>query len=189
MNTRRLSWQLPALILLTVPLWYGAMARFLTLGQVHTNTPPSHQDSRFTLEDVVFSQFRHGTEEAVVHAKSLHGTDDNSLFTLEGADARRLGPRPIHITGGNALYDPKTQILTILDNVVVETADLVVKTQALRYLTQFATLKSAADIEIVGQGLTITGTSFMYNLDSGVLRVGERVHCLFAPSQRSRPTL
>ena len=76
------------------------------------------------LEDVVFSQIRHGTEEAVVHAKSLHGTDDNSLFTLEGADARRLGPRPVHITGGNALYDPRTQILTILDNVVVETAEI-----------------------------------------------------------------
>lgn len=187
MNTRRLSWQLPALILLTAPLWHGPMARFLTLGEIHT-AAPLHQDSSFTLEDVRFSQTRQGVEEVVLRAKSLRGIDDNSVFTLEGADARRLGPRPVHITGGTALYDPNTQILTLLDSVVVQTTDLVIKTPALRYLTRFETLKSAAPIEIVGQGLTITGTTFMYNLESGALRVGERVHCLFAPAQGPRQT-
>ena len=182
MNERRLFWQLPMAILLTFPFWHGAASRFLTIEQQSSKQGPVHQNSNFILEDVVFLQVKQGVEDLLLRAKRLHGTGENTGYDLEEADAKRLGPRPAHITSGNAHYDPDREILTMLDDVIVQTADLVVKTPAMRYLAKFETIKSAADVEMVGQGFNITGTTFMYNLASGNLRVGKRVIFRYTPS-------
>lgn len=181
MNARRLSWQLAIVITLTAPLWHGALGRFLTLEQRSALLEPGHPDARFQMEGIVFRQVKQGTDDLLLHAKRLHGMDEGRGFDLEEAEAKRLGPRPLSITGGSAHYDPDQQILTMQDDVVVQTADLSVKTPAMRYLAKFETIKSAAEVEIVGSGFTITGTSFMYNLSSGDLRVGKRVRCLYTP--------
>lgn len=188
MNVSRLTWQLPVLILLTTPLWQGAMQRFLTLEQGPI-TAPFHQDSSFLLEDLLFSQINQGEEKGVtLRAKRAHGNEQGSGFDLEGTDVRRLGPNPLHITSGQAFFDPDRQILTLLEAVVVETADLVVRTPAMRYLAKYETLKSATEVEMTGNGMTLTGTSFMYNLKNGNLRVGQRVRFHYTPSPANGST-
>ncbi|MDD5758918.1 MAG: LPS export ABC transporter periplasmic protein LptC [Desulfobulbaceae bacterium] len=181
MNDRHLFWQLPIALLVTSPLWYGAAARFLTLEQKTSSTIPVHQDSNFSMEDVVFIQAKQGVNELLLRAKRLRGAGDNNGFDLDEADAKRLGTRPTHITGGSAHYDPEHEILTVLDDVVIKTNDLEVRTPAMRYLSKFETVKSAADVEMKGQGFFISGTSFMYNLASGNLRIGKRVNFLYTP--------
>lgn len=167
-------------MLLTAPVWHNAASQFLALEQ-RTVQGPVHQDSSFMMEDVVFFQIKQGADDLLLRAKRLLGVGENKGFTLEGADAVRLGPKPAHITAGSAYYQPNQEILTMLDEVVVETAKIVVKTPAMRYLAKFETIKSAADVELVGQGFNITGTSFMYNLNSGDLRVGKRVTFHYTP--------
>ena len=181
MNTRHLFWQLPMLIVLTSPIWHGPATRFLTLEQRSSTTAPVHQDSSFLMEDVAFYQVRRGADDLLLRAKRLRGAGDGKGYDLEAADAKRLGTSPVHITSGSAHYDPERQILTMLDNVVVQTADLVVRTVAMRYLAQFDTIKSAAEVEMIGKGFNITGTSFMYNLINRNLRVGKRVRFLYTP--------
>lgn len=181
MNERHLFWQLPIALLLTSPLWHGAAANFLTLEQQVSSASPVHQDSNFSMEDVVFLQAKQGINELLLQAKHLRGAGENNGFFLEEADAKRLGPNPAHITGGNAHYDSRHEILTMLDDVVIKTRDLEVKTPVMRYLTKFETVKSAADVEITGQGFAISGTSFMYNLANGNLRIGKRVNFLYTP--------
>jgi len=141
------------------------------------------------LEDVVFMQVKQGVEDLLLRAKRLRGAGDDKGYDLEEADAKRLGPKPTHITGGYAHYDPDHEILTLLDDVIVQTPDIVVKTPAMRYLAKFETLKSAAEVEMVGQGFNITGTTFMYNLANGNLRVGKRVSFHYTPplSQTNHP--
>lgn len=184
MNTRGLAWQLPAALLLTAPLWHGAMASFLTLEQGPAKAMV-HQDSSFLLEEVLFTQVSRDGDDLTLRAKRLHGTESGQGFSLEEADAKRPGPDPLHMSSGSAYYDPDQQILTALNHVVVETADLMVRTEALRYLVKYETLKSAAEVEIEGQGMVLTGTSFMYNLKSGALRVGQRVRFRYAPPASS----
>lgn len=181
MKSRHLYWQLPILILLTAPLWHGAAAQFLSLEQRTSMKAPAHQDSSFMMEDVVFRQVQHGLDEYLLHALRLQGADQNKGFDLERVEAQRLGPNPFSISGGNAHYDPDQEVLTMLDDVVVHTADLVVKTPVLRYLAKFATFKGAAEVELIGQGFNISGTSFMYNHESGNLRVGQRVKFIYTP--------
>ncbi len=191
MNERHLFWQLPIAILLTAPLWHGAAAQFLTIEQSSIQGTV-HQDSNFMMEDIAFLQAKQGVSDLLLHAKRLHGASEKEGFDLVDADAKRLGPRPAHITGGNAHYDPEKEILTILDDVIVQTADLVVKTSVMRYLARFETIKSAADVEMTGQGFNLTGNTFMYNLTSGNLRVGKRVSFLYTPpppvKQSPQPT-
>ena len=180
MSGNRLAWQIPILLLLTIPLWQGTIAQFLTLPQTPF-TAPLHQDSSFMLEEVLYSEVTSGDETLALKAKRLHGKDQGSGFTLEGADAQRLGDNPLHITANNAFFDPEQQILTLMDDVVVETTSLLVRTQALRYLAKFEIMKSASEVALRGEGIELTGTSFMYDLRNGDLRVGERVHFLYTP--------
>ncbi len=181
MNTRQLFWQLPLLIVLTVPLWHGPMARFLTLEQRMAVSDTVHEDSSFTMEDIAFYQVKQGADDLQLTASRLNGAAGDQGYDLEAIDAHRLGPDPIHLISGKAHYDPERQILTMMDNVVLQTADLVVKTIVMRYLAKSDTIKSAAEVEIAGDGSTITGTSFMYNLDNRNLRVGKRVRFLYTP--------
>ncbi len=187
MNSHRLAWQLPLLMLLTLPLWQGAMTRFLTLEQGQA-TAPLHQDTSFLLEELLFREINHGGDALSFKAKRLHGRDQASDFSMEGIDATRLGPEPLHITGNSATFDQSRQILTLLDTVVVETAKLVVKADAMRYLLKFGVLKSAAEVEMKGEGIELSGTSFMYNVKSGGLRVGQRVHFLYTPPPSTEQT-
>lgn len=169
------------LVLLSAPLWHDAASNFLRLEQ-RTSTPlPEHQDSSFHMEDIVFRQIKQGADELLLHAKLLRGADVNKEINLENAAVNRLGPNPFSITSGRAHYAPDQAILTMLDDVLIQTADLVVKTQAMRYLTKFATFKGATEVELIGQGFNINGTSFMYKYDSGDLRVGKRVNFLYTP--------
>lgn len=184
MNSHRLAWQLPLLLLLTLPLWHGALTRFLTLehGKI---TTPLHQDSSFELHKVVFREIDSRGKSLLLKAKRLHGRDQASGFSLDGIDANRPGSAPLHISGNSATFDPARQILTILGSVVVETANLMVKTDAMRYLIKFDTIKSAAPVEMSAEGIDLSGTSFMYNLEKGTLRVGQRVHFRYTPGVRA----
>lgn len=187
MNGGRLFWQVPLVILLTAPLWQGAVAQFLSIKQQDSNKGPVHQNSNFMMEEVVFLQAKQGVDGLLLHAKRLYGAGENKGFDLEDADAKRLGPRPTHITGGSAHYDPEREVLTVLDDVVVQTADLLIKTPAMRYLAKFETVKSAAVVEITGQEFALSGTSFMYNLTNGNLRVGKRVSFHYTPPANQTP--
>lgn len=187
MNGSRLFWQVPVALLLTAPLWHGAAAQFLSLEQEAAVKGPVHQASNFMMEDIVFLQAKQGVDELLLQAKRLYGAGEDKGFDLEDADAKRLGARPTHITGGSAHYDPERQILTMLDDVVVQTADLLIKTPAMRYLAKFETVKSAAEVAIQGQDVDLSGTSFMYNLATGNLRVGKRVSFHYTPPARQAP--
>jgi LPS export ABC transporter protein LptC len=133
------------------------------------------------MEEVDFSQIKQGVLDLRLRGLRLHGAGEGQGFDLEEATAQRLGPSPARITSGHAHYDPEKEILTMQDDVVLQTADLVIRTMAMRYLAKFETVKSAADVEMVGHGFNITGTTFMYNLATGNLRIGERVRFLYTP--------
>lgn len=178
---RRLVWQLPVAILLSAPLWHGPVADFLAIRHQALEQKPAHQDSNFTMEGVLFRQARQGVEELMLKAKRLRGAGQGKGFDLEGAEAKRLGGRLLHIRGGQAHYDPETEILTVLDDVAVQTDDFKLETPAMRYLARFETVKSAAAVTIQGHGFDVSGTSFMYNLANGTLRIGERVSFRYAP--------
>lgn len=180
MMTHRQSWQIPLFLLLSIPIWQGFAAQFLTIDQGIT-TPPVRQDKSFTLEGVAFTQTSFGIKDITLNAKRLLGTNETGTITMEEIDANRWGANPVHIVSGSAAYDPDQEIITLLDNVLVEAANLIIKTPFMRYLVKYDTIKSAGEVSIIGDNTTLSGTSFMYNLNTSGLRVGKRVHFRYTP--------
>ncbi len=179
MSSNRLAWKLPLFFMATIPLWQAGMGRFLRLGPSPL-TVVRQQISSFEIAGLTFAQRQDGQAEVTVRARDLSGGQDGD-YTLNEAQADRLGPHPLHLSGGQAVYDPQTGILTVTDAVTIDTQDLKINTEALRYLLRFDTIKSAAPVEITGQGIQLTGTSFRYNTQTGYLRVGSRVKFLYTP--------
>ncbi|MBA3016520.1 MAG: LPS export ABC transporter periplasmic protein LptC [Proteobacteria bacterium] len=180
--THRQSWQIPLLILLSLPLWQSFAASFLTIEQGAVS-PPVRQDKSFTLEGVTFSQATKGIQDISLQAQRLHSTNDNNTVTLEKVNANRVGTNPLHIVSGSAVYDPDREVVTLLDGVLIEAADLIIKTPFLRYLIKYETIKSAGEVSISGDEMSLSGTSFMYNVNTAAMRVGKRVHFLYTPVQ------
>lgn len=181
MKSRNLLWQIPILFAVLSPLWWGGVADFLTLErQTATTTQENPPDSSFTMLGVILAQAKGGKEDIRLHAERMYSEEDQSVIFLRQTKTALLGKNDsvVNVTGGEAIYDTKQQILTLLEDVTIVTDDnTVVNTPVMRYLSKYKKLKSAAEVELLSEGMSITGTSFMYDLLTGNLRVGRRVHC------------
>lgn len=181
--THRQTWQIPLLILMTIPIWQGWAGRFLRIEQ-GLSKPPVRHDQSFTLEEISFAQASKGVLDISLVADALHGTSDNNGMSLHGITAQRHGANPLRVESGSALYEPQQAVITLLDEVMMKTPDLTVHTPFMRYLINFDTAKSAADVAITGREISLTGTSFMYNLRTKDFRVGKRVLFTYSPLKK-----
>lgn len=178
MKLRNLLWQIPLLVLLTMPLWWNRAAEFLTI----TKHPPKAQkatDTSLEMWKVVLLQSNNGEPDLLLHASRMYTKEDQRLIYLENAKAQVGDPaKPLMVESGEAIYDTAQEIMTLLDGVRVVTANnYILTTPVMRYLTKYRKAKSAAEVEVQGQGMKISGTSFFYDLNTGGFRVGSRVHC------------
>ena len=177
MKLRNLLWQIPLLVLLTMPLWWGKAAEFLTISK-HLARAYAPTDTSLEMQTVVLLQSNNGQTDLLLHASRMYTKEDQRLIYIENANARVGDPaKPVKITSGQALYDTATDIMTLMDEVRVVTANnYILTTPVMRYLTKFRKAKSAAAVDVQGEGMKITGTSFLYDLNNGDFRVGSRVH-------------
>ena len=180
MSSRNLLWQLPLLVLLTMPVWWGFAAEFLRFER-RVLTSGEETVTSFEMEGVVLSQSKLGVEEMVLNTKRLYSKDDQKILYFDGVEVLLLGDgKPMEVKGGSAVYNTRQQVMTIMDDVRLVTADnYIMKTPVMRYLTKYKKIKSAESVEFKGERLQISGRSFMYDLDTGNFRVGSRVRCLF----------
>ena len=173
-------WQLPLLIAVLFPLWWGAAAKFLTIEAPKSRQSSAAQvSSSFSMKHVKLSQAENGKEEIRLDALLLYSKDDQDVLFLEEPVTQLVGnkDKPVTIKGRSAVYDTKKQIITLLEDVELFSSDTLVTTSVLRYMTKYKKVKSAADVELDSDGMRITGTSFFYDLVDGNFRVGKRVVC------------
>jgi LPS export ABC transporter protein LptC len=179
-HSRNLLWQLPLLIVVLSPIWWGAAADFLTIEAMrHGQGAAVHPQSSFAMQRVKISQAENGKEEIRLDAPRLYSEGDQDVLIFEEPVTQLVGnkDKPVTIKGGSAVYETKKQIITLLDDVELISADTRVTTSALRYMTKYKKIKSAAAVEVDTDGMRIAGTSFFYDLVSGDFRVGKRVVC------------
>jgi len=179
-HSRNLLWQLPLLVVVLSPIWWGAAADFLTIEAIkHGQGPGGHPQSSFTMQQVKISQAENGKEEIRLDAPRLYSKSGQDVLVFEEPVTRLVGnsEKPVTIKGGSAVYETNKQIITLLDDVELNSPDTQVNTSALRYMVKYKKVKSAASVEVNTNGMRIIGTSFFYDLVSGDFRVGKRVVC------------
>lgn len=136
-------------------------------------------ESSFVMEQIVLSQAKNGEDELYLQARRMHSEKDQSILFLEEPTTTILSEKDktITVTGDEAIYETAKEILTLMGDVRLVTGNTLVLTPVMRYISKYKKLKSAAEMELLADGMRITGTSFMYDLESGSFRVGRRVHC------------
>ncbi len=180
-GTRNLIWLLPLILLISSPLWWSPLAAFLQPRGDFT-TPANNNRQRFkafTMQGVSLIQNKGGKRELVLEALEVSSSPskENNLEMME-IDAILFDDqnRQISITSGEADYDTKKQILTLLDNVILTSPDgYELKTEVLRFLTKYRKIKTAAAVSLTGKNLDLKGKTMFLDLDSNNFRIGGRV--------------
>nr|MBF0222272.1 LPS export ABC transporter periplasmic protein LptC [Desulfobulbaceae bacterium] len=178
-RSRNMLWQLPLLVIVIAPLWWGGVVKFLNIETQQNQSTTGQAKSSFTMLQVKISQAEKGQEQIRLDASRVYSEDDQETLFLDKPVAHLVGDpqKPLSIKGGSAIYETKKQIITLLDDVELLTSDTLVTTSVLRYFTKYKKVKSAAEVELNSDGMRITGTSFFYDLVNGDFRVGKRVVC------------
>lgn len=179
--TRNLTWQLPLLFALSLPVWRGAADRFLNPNPLrefgNSATLPSQT---LVMEGVTFLQNRAGVTEWRLAAAQVVGSNGEQRFEFSEPRLQLLGrgEGTDRVAGRRALYDTELQTIDFTGQVEVTTGEgYELRTPEVEYRLLEKKLQSAAAVVFTGSDLRISGTSFQYDLESGNFTVGERVSC------------
>ncbi len=178
--SRNKVWVLPLLVLVAYPLWQPTVARFLAPrdSTVVFSQKTANGDGRnLHLYGITMSQSSGDKLEMVLKADSVAtGDSSGTEYFFKNIDCQLYDDQglPTQVKGGEALLATDKNIITIIEDVVVVSSDgkSEIKTDALRYFTQYKVAKTATPVLIKTEGADISGNSMMYNVRTGAFRVG-----------------
>ncbi|MFO7605292.1 MAG: LPS export ABC transporter periplasmic protein LptC [Desulfurivibrionaceae bacterium] len=178
MNLKRdFIWFLPLLAIFSAPLWWPMGEALLKpRGDFDAPLPPdiSHLKS-FVMEQVVLSQYRQGREEMILNAARINSGIHEDVLEMEKIEAQLFDSdgRSAFLTGGEAFYHTGQEIITVIDDVLVQTPEgREMRTEALRYLVKYRKVKTAEAVLLTGDNLRVAGNNLFYDLVDGQLRIG-----------------
>ncbi|MDT8335343.1 MAG: LPS export ABC transporter periplasmic protein LptC [Desulfurivibrionaceae bacterium] len=174
---RNSIWFLPLMAVLSAPLWWPMAGALLEpRGDFDAPPPPViSQLKSFVMEQVVLTQHRNGREEFVLEAARINSGIHEDVLEMEKIEARLFGAdgRPAVLTGGEAFYHTGREIITVIDDVLVQTPEgREMRTAALRYLVKYRKVKTAEAVLLTDDNLRVAGNNLFYDLVDGTLRLG-----------------
>ena len=178
--SRNILWLAPLLLLVVSPIWLPSIVRFLAPPE-HISSARSEESSTggFSMTGVTVTRSVEGSPEAILSAARVEsGRWDHNDYSMQDVDALffEKGTLKAHVLGGEGYYDVTQRILTLVDDVsIVVDNKYELKTQALRYLLPYKTIKTAVEILFESPEMVIQGTGMQYNIATGDYRVGGRV--------------
>lgn len=178
MNVKRnFVWLLPLLLIISGPLWWSGVGDLLKpRGSFDPPLPPpTTQLKTFVLDEVLLVQNRDGRDEFILKAARVNSGIHEDVLELEKIEVQLVDGdgRPILLTGGEAIYHTDQQIITLIDNVRVQTPEgQEMRTEALRYLTRYRKIKTAEDVWLADEKVQVTGGNMFYDLIDGDFRIG-----------------
>ncbi len=185
--SRNKIWFLPLVIVLLYPLWGNPVKKFLSVKVERMDfirAMIDNENPQFRMEDFTLYQTGNGKLELKLAADAvLSGDPGSSEYRLEGVRCLLYGEddKETLITGGEALYVAKQKLITIVDDVVVNSnsGEFTLETDALRYFTFYKVVKTATPVVLQNKDGTVRGNSLMYNMQTGAFRVTGDVKCVF----------
>lgn len=180
-GSRNILWLLPLLLFVTWPLWGPGAKDFLSpRGGFQTAIKSDAQAKTFTMSDVFFTQDENGIRNWRIIAERMGTTNGESKLQMDTVDAVVYGTdqdeKKFLITSKAGLYDTDKQILTLMDNARVTTAQgYEIHSPVLSYQDKTRKIKTDERVRITGKDIDIIGKGFMYDMNSGAYWVGGRV--------------
>ncbi|OGQ87039.1 MAG: LPS export ABC transporter periplasmic protein LptC [Deltaproteobacteria bacterium RIFOXYD12_FULL_56_24] len=179
---RNILWLLPVSLLLSWPVWGGAITRFLApRGGLNANlvlSKAKSADAGFTMEGVLFSQLKNGAQDWQIEAKRLYTKEDQDLMQLEAVAAQLFkgAERKFLITAPKGEYNRKNKTIIMRNGVRVQAANgMVVQSDSLSYDEQTSMIATRAPVQITGKGMDIRGQGMDYDMRRDSYDVSGRV--------------
>lgn len=129
------------------------------------------------LNNIHHESMRHGIKEWAIDAKkALYLNAENKILFDDIATTFFLKDgETILLTGRRGVLNTETQDMEMTGNVVAHGKGYEISTKALSYRHQTRTITSAAPFSLVGGPIRLTGHGIQFDLDSGKLKVQEKV--------------
>ena len=169
-NLRNLLWMVPLALLVTSPLWKGAVTDFLRPRGGYDPklaAAAARVQQNFIMDSLTLTLTTMGREEWVVKARrAFTGKTDRELGMIN-VDALYKGKdQPITITSNRGSYYLDKRHLVLIDNVVISKpqAGETLYTDLLHYYDSTKMLISPVDVDIITPTFTLQAGRMDYDL-------------------------
>lgn len=184
LNRRNLVWLIPALLLVSFPLWRLPVSAFLSPRGIEENAaePGTENQQNFVMQQVIIIQNQAGKKTAEIKAHQAYTSDKPDEFVLIDVDADMFDEQGdlINIRAESGIYDTKTKHLILNKKVVVNrvSQNQRLYTDLLHYYEDKRLIDSPLPTRMVADQVEINGSSFKYDILTGQYLIGGRVYCL-----------
>lgn len=132
------------------------------------------------METVRIIQSQKGERTALILAESARLEKSSDTFILEIVDADIFDEdgNVTHIVSKTGAFNNGTQILTLIDDVVVHKThdEQFLYTDLLHYDSKKRTVNCPGETRLVGKNVTVDGGSLYYDVKTSQYDIGNRVH-------------
>lgn len=184
LNRRSLVWLIPALMILTFPIWRIPVASFLAPRGIEDTkiTTKSEDEHDFVMKTVRIEQNKAGAKTAEIRASQAFTSDKPDEFVLGDVDADMFDEQGniVNIRAKTGLYNTETRHLILSKNVVVTRVSENQKlySNLLHYYDNERLIDSPGDTRMVAEKADIKGSSLTYDIVTGQYLIGGRVYCV-----------
>lgn len=183
---RNALWLVPLLCIVTFPLWKIPVGNFLT-PRITEDSPGNQKEKKegynFAMNSVIIRQIEAARETAVIHAVTASSSEQHpNEYILEQVDGDIIDNQDntTNIIADSGTYNVETKLLKLTGNVVItnHTDNSTMKTSLLYYDGKQRMVTSPQKTKLLGKGITVDGSSFEHDMNTGMYTVGGRVNCV-----------
>ncbi|HIJ90879.1 MAG: LPS export ABC transporter periplasmic protein LptC [Desulfobulbaceae bacterium] len=180
---RNILWVLPVALLLSWPIWGGAITRLLApRGDLAAKlaAPPqtTTTGAGFSMEGILFSQLKNGVRDWQIQAKRLYAGKDQDIMQLETVEAQvfKNDQRRFVITGQEGEYNNKKKNLILRNRVNVQAEKgFLVQSDSISYDDQTHRITTKMPVRISDKDIDIRGNGMDYDMRNDSYDIRGRV--------------
>ena len=188
---RNTIWLIPLALILTYPLWHIPLGAFLApRGGVDSDYGKEKKEGyNFRLQEPIIFEYKDGRKSAVIRAVSGYSTENPDEYALDAVDADVFNQSGdlTHIVAKKGVFQSMDRLLTLIDDVVINKPDdnQQLYSDLLYYDDQKQTVTCPGPTRLHGDGISVSGANFFYDVETGRSEMGGRVNTLI--NQRAEP--
>ena len=182
-NSRNSVWLFPLLVILSAPVWWYPVSKFLTPRYDDIRRDDLSSSARsFVMKKAVLNQYVNGRQQWLVKADEVSSTaieDDFRFQKIKAVLFDDKGRENIRFRGNEGLFEKKKEIITLRGRAVVSMPDegWTLKSEKLSYSIKEHRLDTDTKVFIQSRDIKVQGSGMLYDMKSGYLRVYGRVRC------------
>ncbi len=183
LNRRNLVWLIPALLVITFPVWRLPVGSFLTPRGLEESSvePGDEAEHNFVMQKVLIVQNQEGKKTAEIRARQAYTSDKPDEYVLINVDSDLFDDHGdlVNIKAESGIYNTQTRHLILNKKVIVSRVAQNQKlyTDLLHYYDKKRIIDSPVATRMVAENAEITGSSLKYDIVTGQYLIGGRVYC------------